>query len=140
MAYSDFDLWTVQTDFGLTILEQRFFPAVAPVQPDQRLRDTLEENLPLVLARGKEKGRSEWIISPVLTGARRVLHQKVSLFSGDDFNVDPERGLNGRRDIAVTSEGDTWSGQDIQQVRDKFNRVRASVQKRASKGTRSSRR
>jgi putative transposase len=46
----------------------------------------------------------------------------------------------GRRDIAVTSEGDTWSGRDIQQVRDKFSRVRASVQQRASKGTRSSRR
>ncbi len=46
----------------------------------------------------------------------------------------------GRRDIAVTSDGDSWSGEDIEQVRDKFSRVRASLQKKASKGTRSTRR
>ena len=46
----------------------------------------------------------------------------------------------GRRDIAVTSDGDSWSGQDIQQVRDKFSRVRASLQQKATKGTRSTRR
>ena len=46
----------------------------------------------------------------------------------------------GRRDIAVTSEGEKWDGRDIQQVRDKFSKVRASLQKKASKGTRSTRR
>jgi IS605 OrfB family transposase len=46
----------------------------------------------------------------------------------------------GRRDIAVTSNGDSWSGEDIQQVRDKFSRIRVSLQKKASKGTRSTRR
>lgn len=102
MAYSDFDLRRVQHEFQLTIEEGRFFPDVPPVLPDQRLRETLEENLPLVLARGKEKGRSEWIISPVLTGARRSLKQRISLFSGDDFNVDASRGLNGRVDFIVS--------------------------------------
>jgi IS605 OrfB family transposase len=46
----------------------------------------------------------------------------------------------GRRDIAVTSEGEKWDGKEIQQVRDRFSRVRASLQSKASKGTRSSRR
>jgi putative transposase len=46
----------------------------------------------------------------------------------------------GRRDIAVTSEGEKWDGQDIQQVRDRFSKVRASLQAKASKGTRSTRR
>ncbi|WP_272819313.1 RNA-guided endonuclease InsQ/TnpB family protein [Scytonema hofmannii] len=46
----------------------------------------------------------------------------------------------GRRDIAVTSNGDQWDGQQINRVRDKFSRVRASLQKKASKGTRSTRR
>lgn len=102
MAYSDFDLRKAQHEFQLSIEEERFFPDVPPVMPDQRLRETLEENLPLVLARGKEKGRSEWIISPVLTGARRILKQQISLFSGDDFNVEPERGLNGRVDFIIS--------------------------------------
>jgi IS605 OrfB family transposase len=46
----------------------------------------------------------------------------------------------GRRDIAVTSEGEKWDGQGIQQVRDRFSKVRASLQQKASKGTRSTRR
>lgn len=46
----------------------------------------------------------------------------------------------GRRDIAATSEGKKWDGQDIQQVRDRFSKVRASLQRKASKGTRSTRR
>lgn len=46
----------------------------------------------------------------------------------------------GRREIAKTSTNKGWDGQSIQQKRDKFSRVRASVQKKASQGTRSSRR
>ncbi len=46
----------------------------------------------------------------------------------------------GRRDIAVTSTNKSWSGKEIQEKRDKFNRVRASLQQKASQGTRSTRR
>ncbi len=46
----------------------------------------------------------------------------------------------GRRDIAVTSTGQSWSGKEIQKTRDKYSRVRASLQKKASQGTRSTRR
>ena len=46
----------------------------------------------------------------------------------------------GRTDIAVTSEGQSFSGQQVTQVRDKFARVRKQIQHKASKGTRSSRR
>jgi IS605 OrfB family transposase len=46
----------------------------------------------------------------------------------------------GRRDLAVTSTGKSWSGQEIQETRDQYSRVRASLQKKASQGTRSSRR
>ncbi len=46
----------------------------------------------------------------------------------------------GRRDVAVTSEGESFSGQQITQIRDRYSRVRASLQKKASEGTRSTRR
>ena len=46
----------------------------------------------------------------------------------------------GRRDIAVTSTSQSWSGKEIQKTRDKYSRGRASLQKKASQGTRSSRR
>jgi putative transposase len=43
----------------------------------------------------------------------------------------------GRRDIATTSTGNSWSGDKIQATRDRYSKVRANVQ---SKRTRSSRR
>ncbi|MHC5673738.1 RNA-guided endonuclease InsQ/TnpB family protein [Nostoc sp.] len=46
----------------------------------------------------------------------------------------------GRTDIAVTSNGDKFSGQNITKIRDKYARVRAQLQHKSAKGTRSSRR
>ena len=46
----------------------------------------------------------------------------------------------GRRDIAVTNTGKSWSGKGIQKTRDQYSRVRGSLQKKASQGTRSTRR
>ena len=51
--------------------------------------------------------------------------QKTSNVIGVDF---------GRREIAKTSTGQGWDGKGIQQKRDKFSRVRASLQKKASQG------
>jgi putative transposase len=46
----------------------------------------------------------------------------------------------GRTDIAHTSDGDNWNGQQLNKVRDHYSRLRAVLQRKASKGTRSSRR
>ena len=103
MPYSDFTLKKVRQDLAIAIHEGgRFFPDVPPVKPDDLLRQELEEGLPLVLARGSEKARSEWIISPVLTAVRRLLDRQISLFSGEDFTVDPSIGLNGICDFLIS--------------------------------------
>jgi len=46
----------------------------------------------------------------------------------------------GRRDIAHTSEEDHWNGQQLNQVRDHYSRLRAALRRKASQGPRSSRR
>ena len=46
----------------------------------------------------------------------------------------------GRTDIAVTSEGATFSGKQVTATRDHYARIRRSIQRKASKGTRSTRR
>lgn len=46
----------------------------------------------------------------------------------------------GRTDIAHTSDNQDWSGQDLTAVRNRYGRLRAALQKKASKGTRSTRR
>ncbi|MBO1046700.1 MAG: hypothetical protein HEQ10_02620 [Dolichospermum sp. DEX182a] len=103
MPYSDFTLKKVRQDLAIAIHEGgRFFPDVPAVKLDDLLRQELEEGLPLVLARGSEKARSEWIISPVLTAVRRLLDRQISLFSGEDFTVDPSIGLNGICDFLIS--------------------------------------
>ncbi len=103
MAYSDFDLLRVEHDFSLTIQEVDVcLPEVPSVAPDSLLESLLNENLPLALAQGNEKARSEWIINPVLTAVRRLLKQQISVFSGKEFNIDPSQGLNGYVDFLIT--------------------------------------
>lgn len=46
----------------------------------------------------------------------------------------------GRTDIAHTSDGKRWDGSDIRRCRDHFARMREVLQRKASKGTRSTRR
>lgn len=103
MPYSQFTLRQVRQDFQLTLQEGgRFLPETPLVEPDSLLHQELAEGVPLVLARGSEKARSEWIISPVLTAVRRLLKRQISLFSGEDFTVDASRGLNGICDFLLS--------------------------------------
>ena len=46
----------------------------------------------------------------------------------------------GRTDIVVTSEGEKFSGKEIAKVRNHFAKLRASIQQKATRGTRSTRR
>ncbi|MBF2018375.1 MAG: IS200/IS605 family element transposase accessory protein TnpB [Rivularia sp. T60_A2020_040] len=46
----------------------------------------------------------------------------------------------GRTDIYFTSEGDSYSGEQITKIRDKYSNLRSSLQQKAARGTRSSRR
>ena len=102
MAYSKFDLLKVQNDLNLTIHEViHFLPDLPFVAPDNLLKELLAENLPLALAQGNEKARSEWIINPILTGVRRLANSQVSVFSGREFNVDPARDLTGSVDFLI---------------------------------------
>lgn len=103
MAYSNFTLNKVKADFGIATVEtETLFPQVVPVQPSELLTLTLKANLSLATAINTEKARSELIIMPVLTEVRRSLAGQVSLFSGTEFNVDLERGLNGTCDFILT--------------------------------------
>jgi hypothetical protein len=103
MSYSEFTLRKVRQDFNLIAHEGgRFIPEIPAIAADNLLTQELEEGLPLVLARGSEKARSEWIISPILTAVRRSLDRQISLFSGEDFTVDPNLGLNGICDFLIS--------------------------------------
>jgi hypothetical protein len=104
MSYSEFTtIVKVKQAFGLTTVEgPRFLPQITPIAPSPTLIDFLANSLPVAVATGSEKARSEMIITPVLLEVRKILDRNVSLFSGEDFTVDCEIGLNGICDYLIS--------------------------------------
>ncbi|NJK74863.1 MAG: hypothetical protein HC849_00325 [Oscillatoriales cyanobacterium RU_3_3] len=103
MPYSEFTLKKVKQDFQLTLIEvPTFIVAAPPIQPTPALAEFIEKRLPLALALNTEKARSEMIICPILLELKDIFEQQISLFSGNEFTVDPSLGLNGVCDFLVS--------------------------------------
>lgn len=103
MAYSDFKLAEIIDTFGLMIHESSgMFASVHEQECSVLLSTILQENVDLAVAISSEKARSEMIISPILLEIRRKFNYEISLFSGVDFTVDSQRGLNGFCDFILS--------------------------------------
>jgi hypothetical protein len=103
MAYSDFSLERITKIFGINIEERtNVFTAFDQLTVDAFFIKYLQNNIPLAQAISTEKAKSEMIIAPVLIEVRRLLNNKISLFSGIDFNVNIEQGLNGFCDFLIS--------------------------------------
>lgn len=103
MAYSEFTVLKVKQDFGIHLDEKgNHFGKLEPIKISQRLRDQLDEGVPLASLMNTEKARSEQIISPVLMEARRQAARSVAIFSGVEFNVDVDKGLKGNCDFLLS--------------------------------------
>ncbi|HLC16496.1 MAG TPA: hypothetical protein VJL89_09760 [Thermodesulfovibrionia bacterium] len=103
MAYSDFTLSEIKEKFQITIEEEvNIFSDAREVKITDFLAETLKENIPLALAIHTEKARSEMIVAPVLIELRKMSEHRISLFSGVEFNIDKEKGLNGTCDYIIS--------------------------------------
>jgi hypothetical protein len=102
MPYSSFSLAQVKQQFELQVVMDIFFTDLPPLTPGDWLVNLLKKSAPLAAALGTEKVRSELIIAPLLFELRELLDCQVSLFSGNDFSVDMESGLNGVCDFLLT--------------------------------------
>lgn len=104
MVYSDFKFNEVIQRFWLTANEASgMFADVAEVECSDLLATILRENIDLAVAINTEKPRSEMIISPILLEVRRKFKGEISLFSGVDFTVDAQQGLNSFCDFIIGS-------------------------------------
>ncbi len=103
MSYSDFTLEKINKIFKVTIEEKKsIFAEINLPELDPFFLKYLQNNIPLAQAISTEKAKSEMIIAPVLIEVRRLLNNQISLFSGIDFNVDIEQGLNGFCDFLIS--------------------------------------
>jgi len=103
MAYGNFTIDQLIEKFDLSIKESSGLFSKAPVRAgSHHLTETLREQVELAVAIGTEKARSELIIMPVLLDLKRQFKLEISLFSGVDFTVAPEQGLNGVCDFLIS--------------------------------------
>lgn len=103
MPYSQFTLETVESTFSLSILENKeMFLNVPESDYSELLQKILDYNIPLALEIATEKARSEMLITPILIEIKQQFNSQISLFSGKEFNVDPEKGLVGYCDFLLS--------------------------------------
>ncbi len=104
MAYSDFTLKKIKTEFNINIIEQEaLFLSIDEIEISPILKEILKENIPLARAINTEKARSELIIANILVEVRKNFNHQISLFSGVEFNVDKSKGLNGFCDFILSA-------------------------------------
>ena len=103
MPYSEFNIEKIKSNFGISISEQfGSFANIPEIEYSSFLAETLQYNIPLALAIASEKARSEMILSPILIEFKKQLSNRISLFSGKEFNVDAPRGLSGFCDFLIS--------------------------------------
>ena len=104
MPYSEFTFEKAKIAFDLTIIENTtLFTNVQSVEPSSLLLQWLKDFTPLAIAINTEKSRSEFLIAPILGEVRKLAENNISLFSGVDFNVDPEKKLIGFCDYILSA-------------------------------------
>ena len=102
MAFRDFKHPDLLVTFGLTWRTTvNLFAGVPPVTPDPAVVHLLNLVSPLATTLNNEKARSEWMTALVLGDFWARYGGQISLYSGADFQADPEAGLNGYCDFLL---------------------------------------
>jgi hypothetical protein len=101
MGYSDFTLETARRQLNLTVETERLFPNPIPLTPSTWLVETLRKGGQLALI--SEKARSEFIVAPILLTVGESSGGRVTLHSGQRFDVDAAAGLAGECDFLLSA-------------------------------------
>ena len=104
MSYKDFTLEQINQIFMISIQSNLdvFSAHKLPIEINSTFANYLDYNTALALAINTEKARSEMIIAPILVELKRLTGDRISLFSGSEFNVDATQGLNGFSDFIIS--------------------------------------
>ena len=109
MAYNNFTLDTVKNRFRLRIANERFCESLPIAEAGSDFLNVFSDLFELGEAARTEKAKSEFLISPILVQARKLVDKRVQLFSGEEFNVDQERGLNGFCDFLFSKSDNPYT-------------------------------
>jgi len=107
MPYSSFTLKKIEKTFQLQETVQNLFPNVQPLEISDWLQQTLEKGACLPLK--SEKARSEMIVVPILLEMMEKNHRAITIFSGENLEVDTDKGLNGECDFIISRAIKTYT-------------------------------
>ena len=102
MAYNNFTLLNVIEQFELNIIGVPFCENLPVAIPSEFFSTLFKEWFPLAQQAKSEKAKSELLVSPILLEVKKLVNDSVQLFSGEEFNVDREHGLNGFCDFLLS--------------------------------------
>ncbi len=101
MTYADFTLDDVAKKLGFKPELKTLFPNLPALTVPSWLAQSLAGAPPV--SSMNEKARSEFIVAPILVAARILSGNRLSIFSGQRFEVDAQLGLTGECDFIITA-------------------------------------
>jgi hypothetical protein len=107
MAFSDFTFDQLETQFGAANVVAPLFDPLLPLTPGVTLISILRSAKELSIR--SEKARSELLVMPILLDAREKTDKFFTIYSGDNLNADPGRGLNGECDFILTKDTGSYT-------------------------------
>jgi hypothetical protein len=99
-SYSDYSLNSLSDNCNIDNTKRALNLCNQLIQPSQLLQDVLQRNESLPI--NSEKARSELIVTPILVEWMQNNPNKLQYFSGNTFDVLPEKALKGRCDFLFT--------------------------------------
>jgi hypothetical protein len=109
VAYNTFTLELAKSQFSLTIINERFCDSLPIAEPQPEFTIVFNDLLELAEGARTEKAKSELLVTPILAHATKLSGGKVKLFSGEEFNVDQEKGLNGFCDFLFSRSANPYT-------------------------------
>ncbi len=98
MCYSNYKkIKSVVKKFKLNLKMVELFDQIEPKSPSPWLTETLKKAK--IMALTNEKGKSERIISPILVELAEQYQEHISLFSGENLDINPSDDLAGECDF-----------------------------------------
>jgi hypothetical protein len=102
MPYHTFTIETVTRQFELNLLDLPFCESLPSADPQPEFLTIFKQWFRLAETAQSAKAKSELLVSPILAEVVQLTQRRVQLFSGQEFNVDIDRGLDGVVDFLLS--------------------------------------
>jgi hypothetical protein len=102
MPYQNFTIETVARQFELKLVNLPFCESLPSADPQPEFLTIFRQWFRLAETALSAKAKSELLVSPILAEVVQLTQKRVQLFSGEELNVDTDRGLDGVVDFLLS--------------------------------------